>query len=430
VSPRLLVGNVVILALITAGVSVASGPGESNGGKGGVNRPHVAVVPDAASVTAFEDIGFTITVSNPAPRPAKDVELLDSLPAAGNLSWTLDSQSEISGCKVIGEVYAQSVSCPSVTLEPDASFAVHVMSHTTTSTEAVVVNTATVTTSNWGTATTRGEIAHGSTRNGCLDTPIDTTRTLAFDDEFDSETVDLTKWTRDSLPFGGQSGSTHKHNTQYGSYILSENTVVKDGVLSLIANDEPVTEPDVPSLGTIPYSEGMIHTKDKFSRLGGYFEMCAKVPQGRGMWPAFWLAAQNGQWPPEMDIMEWFGSIEALQVGQPFATGANAGSQWQGTWIYSAEYTKGYHTYGLWWKQTAPATIRYYLDGQMVKEVSGTTSNLISNTPMYMILNSGTWAPATRGGPPDATTVFPNSMDVDWVRVYTAPPPQPRYSAP
>jgi hypothetical protein len=66
----------------------------------------------------------------------------------------------------------------------------------------------------------------------------------------------------------------------------------------------------------------------------------------------------------------------------------------------------------------------------MVKEVAGTTSNLISNTPMYMILNSGTWAPATRGGAPDATTVFPNSMDVDWVRVYTAPPPQPGYLAP
>jgi len=121
---------------------------------------------------------------------------------------------------------------------------------------------------------------------------------------------------------GGLNGSTHYHNRQYGSYILPQNFVVKDGVASLMANSVPVTDPDVPSIGTIPYSEAMMHTKAKFSRTGGYFEICAKFP-------AFSLAAQNGNWPPEMDIAEWFGSIEGMQIGQPFATGSNAGNMWQ-----------------------------------------------------------------------------------------------------
>jgi beta-glucanase (GH16 family) len=65
-----------------------------------------------------------------------------------------------------------------------------------------------------------------------------------------------------------------------------------------------------------------------------------------------------------------------------------------------------------------------------VHKVDGTTATTISDTPMYVILNSGVWAGATRGGPPDATTVFPNAFQVDYVRVYTTPPPQQANSAP
>ncbi len=84
----------------------------------------------------------------------------------------------------------------------------------------------------------------------------------------------------------------------------------------------------------------------------------------------------------------------------------------------------------MWWTTSSPAKIMYYVDGQMVHEIDGTAANLISNTPMYIILNSGTWAPPSRGGPPDATTVFPNAFQVDDVRVYTTPPPVQSNSAP
>jgi beta-glucanase (GH16 family) len=85
----------------------------------------------------------------------------------------------------------------------------------------------------------------------------------------------------------------------------------------------------------------------------------------------------------------------------------------------------------MWWSTSDPATVRYYIDGQMVHEIDGTPADLIPDTPMYMILNSGTWAGATRGGPPDATTTFPNAFQVAYMRVYSTPPAQnTNYSAP
>jgi hypothetical protein len=86
----------------------------------------------------------------------------------------------------------------------------------------------------------------------------DTRRTLAFDDEFSSDLSDTSKWTVGSLPFGGLNGSTHDHNRQYGSYILPENAQIHDGALDLTANNIPVTDRDVASIGTIPYTEGMV----------------------------------------------------------------------------------------------------------------------------------------------------------------------------
>jgi uncharacterized repeat protein (TIGR01451 family) len=380
----------------------------------------VANAADAAQVVAGQNIGFKITVSNGAPFTAQDVKLADDLPAGGNLSWVVDAQSGIAGCAAHGAVGAQSLSCPTVSLAAGASYTLHLLSHTSSSTAATIAHKVAVTTSNLGANTATDAVAVGAA-NRCQGSAPDTSRTLAFDDEFNGDSVDTTKWTTGTLPFGGVGGSTHYHNAQYGSYILPENVTESDGDANLIANNVPVTVTD--PVGTFNYTEGMMHTKGKFSRTGGYFEICAKFPEGKGLWPAFWLAAQNGNWPPEMDIAEWFGSIEGMQIGQPFATGSNAGNMWQSAWFYGNAPTTSFHSYGMWWTTSSPAKILYYVDGQMVHEIDGTTSNLISNTPMYIILNSGTWAPATRGGPPDATTVFPNAFQVDYVRVYTTPPP-------
>lgn len=413
--------------LVAAGGAVASSVPAQADAESGPHDVTVAAVADHDSVNQYQDIGFTLTISNNTSA-TKVATLGDELPAGGNLSWAVDAQSGAT-CTTSGPVGAQRLVCPQVELPGHGTYRVHVYSHTTSSTDAQVTDTATVTLGN-GTRGASSAVVRVSPGASCRATPADTSRTLAFDDEFSGGSIDTAKWNVGVLPFGGYRGSTHYHNSQYGSYVQASNSYTQDGVLNLTTDNTPVTAPDVPAIGTIPYTEGMIHTKNLFSRTGGYFEICAKFPAGKGLWPAFWLAAQNGNWPPEMDIAEWFGSLEALQIGQPFATGPNAGSLWESTWKYAAEATTGFHDYAMWWSTSSPATIRYYIDGQMVHEIDGTTANLISNTPMYIILNSGTWAPASRGGPPDATTVFPNSFQVDYVRVYTTPPVQQPNSAP
>lgn len=414
-----------VCAAMTGSVSGAAGQPTHPGAPSDVR---LTVTADNASVPQYQDIGFTVSITNSGRHTGRQVTLTDRLPAGGNLSWGLDKTAGASGCTLQGAVGAQRISCPPTDLAPGGDFALHVHSHTTSSTAARIRNTATATASH---GSVSGEAALSVTAPaGCRSTAVDPGRTLAFDDEFNSGTIDTAKWNVGTLPFGGYKGSTHYHNTQYGSYVEPQNSTVHDGVLDLTTDDVPVTDPDVPAIGTVPYTEGMVQTKGTFSRTGGYFEMCARFPAGKGLWPAFWLAAQNGNWPPEMDVAEWFGSLEAMQIGQPFATGANAGSKWQSTWRYSNAPTTGYHDYAMWWSATSPGTIRYYIDGQMVHEIDGTTADLVPDTPMYLILNSGTWAPSTRGGPPDATTVFPNAFSVDYVRVYTTPPAQQTNSAP
>jgi beta-glucanase (GH16 family) len=358
----------------------------------------------------------------------------DALPAGGDLSWAVDSQTGVSGCIITGQVGSQRLSCPPASLAAGRSFSLHIYSHTWDSTSPTVTETVTVLSEHHRAATATGRVTVGYP--SCQDSQPDASRQIEFDDEFAGDSIDTNKWNVGSLPFSGLNGSTHYHNRQYGSYVVSRDSFVKHGVLHLTTDDTPVTQPDVPSIGTIPYTEGMIHTKGKFSTTGGYFEICAKFPAGMGLWPAFWLAAENGVWPPEIDVAEWFGGLEAMQLGQPWATGPDpvwqtAGSEWLSTWRYSNAPTTGYHDYAVWWSPGSPGTDRYYIDGQMVHEVDGSTADLIPSTGMYMILNSGIWAASGRGGPPDATTVFPNSFDVDYARVYKTPPPQDtHHSAP
>src|SRR4029453_19238482 len=77
---------------------------------------------------------------------------------------------------------------------------------------------------------------------------------------------------------------------------------VKDGVLSIVASRTP------PALKTVlfnnEYISGILTTQSVFSQKYGYFEIRAKVPVGVGVWPAFWMLADDGGWPPEIDIME------------------------------------------------------------------------------------------------------------------------------
>ena len=59
-----------------------------------------------------------------------------------------------------------------------------------------------------------------------------------------------------------------------------------------------------PLLFDNPYVSGMLTSQKSFSQKYGYFEIRSKIPVGAGVWPAFWLLANNHGWPPEIDVME------------------------------------------------------------------------------------------------------------------------------
>lgn len=228
-----------------------------------------------------------------------------------------------------------------------------------------------------------------------------------FGDEFDSTTLDASKWNT-YMDFPGRNGK-YQHNSNYLSYALDKNIILDGGgTLKLRANKETVVGTD--PVGTWEYSQGFIASHDKFYQRQGYWEVCAKYPAGKGLWPAFWTAPQNRTWPGEYDIAEWFGGQNRMFMGHVFG-GSYKRQQWYGENVIGSAPTEGWHTYGLEWRT---GYVAYYIDGVKHHEVT----EGVSNEQMYIILNSGVAARDVHGGPPDASTVWPNDFEVDYVRVF------------
>jgi beta-glucanase (GH16 family) len=259
--------------------------------------------------------------------------------------------------------------------------------------------------------------ADGRCAPGTATPPTSTTWRQTFGDEFDTTTLDESKWNT-YMDFAGARGK-YQHNDAYLSYALEKNIVLDgDGTLKLRADKETVVGTD--PVGTWDYSEGFIASHDKFYQRYGYWEICARYPAGKGLWPAFWTAAQNRTWPDEFDIAEWFGGGRTeVPSGEPvmFMGHVKGGSwnrqNWYGEFVPGTAPTEGWHTYGLEWRNGYAA---YYIDGVKHHEVAG--DDKVPVDSMYLILNSGVTGRDNLGGPPDDTTVWPNDFQVDYVRVY------------
>lgn len=228
---------------------------------------------------------------------------------------------------------------------------------------------------------------------------------LSWHDEFDGDKLDTSKWSL-NLPWRGDDGTNRHHNSQYASVMADEDVQVRDGVLHLTTRR---VETPNPKGGSYHYTEGMITTSGKFSQSYGYWEMRARLPvdAGPGTWPAFWLLTKG--WPPEMDILEFWGS--GMRTHQGTVTrGENGKQHWDSHHEHNVSLP-GWHTYGLEW---GPGYQVYNVDGVPTNTIHG---SYIPKEPHYILLNSG----IESAKPPTAATVFPNDFEVDWVRVYARP---------
>ena len=175
---------------------------------------------------------------------------------------------------------------------------------------------------------------------------------------------------------------------------------------------------------TRDYTSARLKTAGKFSQKYGRFEARIKIPQGQGIWPAFWMLGDDTDkigWPKsgEIDIMENIGKEPATVHGTIHGPGYSGDKGIGSPYNLPADhhFADDFHLYAVEWE---PKAIRFYVDEHLYATL--TPANLpkgakwVYNHLFFMLLNvavGGGWP-----GNPDATTVFPQTMLVDYVRVY------------
>jgi beta-glucanase (GH16 family) len=242
--------------------------------------------------------------------------------------------------------------------------------------------------------------------------------TLVWSDEFDGPSgsqVNSSKW---SFDIGGNGWGNNELQT-YTS--RTANSDLEGGLLVIKALKETFTGPD--GL-TRSYTSARLLTKNKLSQAFGRFEARIKIPFGQGIWPAFWMLGDNintAGWPTcgEIDIMENIGREPSIVHGTFHGPGYSGANGVGAAYALSngQKFADDFHTFAVEWE---PNIMRFYVDGLLYK--TRTPSDLPAGTswvfdhPFFIILNvavGGSWP-----GNPDATTVFPQQMLVDYVRVY------------
>ncbi|MBW4085572.1 carbohydrate binding domain-containing protein [Paenibacillus sp. S150] len=254
-------------------------------------------------------------------------------------------------------------------------------------------------------------------------TPAADPWTLVWNDEFNDGIIDPAKWTYD-LGDGTAVGNPGWGNNELEWYTSEEKNVKEaDGKLIITARKE--------AQGGKEYTSSRIKTKDLFSKKYGKFEIRAKAPVGKGLWPAIWMLPEDyvyGTWAAsgELDIMEGWGSRPDTVAGT-----IHYGSQWPDNVYSGKEYVlpdnstiAQFHTYSIEWE---PGEIRWYVDGILYSTKndwyslsSGQPANNAYPAPFnqefHLLMNLAVGGDFD--GNPTEETVFPQSMEIDYVRVY------------
>jgi len=249
-----------------------------------------------------------------------------------------------------------------------------------------------------------------------------TYRKLAFRDEFNKASgapVDATKWTMET---GG--GGWGNQELQY--YTNDTENAYHDGAGSLVIK---AIKKDLPPsfkcwYGQCKYTSARLISKGKFDQKYGRFEARIKIPRGQGMWSAFWMLGSDIDavgWAQcgEIDVMENIGREPLIVHGTvhgPGYSGADGiGAPFSLT--NDKKFADDFHVYAAEWSENK---IGFYVDGKLYKTIAPKDlpagKKWVYEHPFFMILNfaiGGNW-----GGAPDETSVFPQTMIVDYVRVY------------
>ncbi len=239
--------------------------------------------------------------------------------------------------------------------------------------------------------------------------------TLVWHDEFNAAEIDLSKWEYEVNAQGGGNNELQYYTAR------QENTYIADSVLVIKAIKETYTGPE----GTRQYTSARLRTLNQGDWKYGRFDIRAQLPYGQGLWPAIWMLPTDwiyGGWAAsgEIDIIELLGHepekvYGTLHYGGQYPNTVHTGSSYT---LASGTFSENFHLFTLEWDSTE---FNWYVDDEHYQtQNSWYSSNYGFPAPFdqrfHLILNvavGGNWP-----GNPDASTVFPQEMKIDYVRVF------------
>lgn len=222
-------------------------------------------------------------------------------------------------------------------------------------------------------------------------------------------------WTQEIGGHGWGNGESEYYTAR------RENAREQNGVLAIRALKEDYVGADRVKAN---YTSARLKSKDKFSQRYGRLEARIKLPYGKGIWPAFWLLGDDISkvgWPAcgEIDIMESIGEPDKA-YGTIHGPGYSGKDGVQGKFLLGGgrRFQDSFHLFAVEWE---PEVIRFYVDDFMYKATTPKdippNAKWVFDHPFFVVVNlavGGYWP-----GNPDDSTVFPQTMQVDYIRVYS-----------
>lgn len=232
---------------------------------------------------------------------------------------------------------------------------------------------------------------------------------LVWQDEFNGSSINTSNW-------GFEIGDGCPDLCGWGNneleYYRAENAWLGDSTLTIEAREE--------SFGGRDYTSARMISREKQFFQYGRIDIRALMPRGQGMWPALWMLGKNHGsigWPGcgEIDIMEMIGESESTCYGTAhWDDGQGHASYGQSTAVSTYSLAEAYHVFSIIWDESS---IKWLLDDEVYNELNITDPQMSEfHQEFWFILNvavGGNWP-----GNPDATTVFPQKMKVDYIRVF------------
>lgn len=236
---------------------------------------------------------------------------------------------------------------------------------------------------------------------------------LVWSDEFNGSSLNTNKWN-----YAVGNGTNGWGNNELQFYTASSNNArTNNGHLEITARRE--------NLGGYAYTSARLHTEAKGDFTHGRVEARIRLPEGQGIWPAFWLFPTDevyGGWPRsgEIDIMELVGhDPDRVHGTVHYGPDPGPGHYYDGNHYDlpgNVNFSDGFHVFAIEWE---PNEIRWYMDSILYHSISPweiAPCDWPYNQDFFIILNvavGGNWP-----GPPNGSTQFPQTMYVDYVRVY------------